>query len=326
MSFTNYPNGITSFGIPVYGNIPAIRGKVFFVDPKVGLAGNPGTKAKPLNTLKSAYDKCVTGRGDAIILLSFASATSADHTSYLDAALDWTKSGITVVGVTAPTMFAQRARIANASTLLTAPYLIKVSGHANAFYNLSMFNGGSDAAALGCLQVSGNRNYFYNVHAVGAGHATPSAAADAVNLELIGASENTFEKCVFGTDTINRVGTLTTYDIEFSSGCARNVFKDCITLSQTTSGQAGHLGIRFDGAGDAINRNQYFMNCHFSNYNEGVISDQTSLVGGTLPNNGKLVMHGCSSLGYAAWDSAGADTVFTDQPQSNAAGGIMAGA
>ena len=220
-------------------------------------------------------------------------------------------------------MFAQRARISNASTLLTAPLLIEVSGHANSFYNISVFNSGSNAAALGCWKVSGNRNYFYNCNFVGAGHATPAAAAGAVNLELSGASENTFEKCIFGTDTINRVGTLETFDISFASGCARNIFKDCLTSSQTTSGQSAHLAIKFAGAGDAINRNQYFFNCHFDNWNLGAISAQASLVGGTSPNNGWLVMHKCSSLGYADWDATSAAIVYTDNPASAADGGTM---
>ena len=329
MSLTAFPNGVSSFGVPVFGTLPAIRGKYFFVDPVKGLAGGDGTKEKPVNSISVAYTKCTDGVGDGIVIIGKQDATSADCTSYLSSSITWSKSGITVVGVCAPTMFGQRARISNASTLITAPYLINVTGHSNSFYNISMFNGGSNAAALGCLQVTGNRNYFYNCHVVGAGHATPSAATGATNLELIGATENTFEKCIFGTDTINRVGTLATWDIAFypnvagTVGCQRNVFKDCMTLSQTTSGQAAHLALYFGTASNAIDRNQYFFNCHFDNWNLGAVSAQTSLVGGTYPNNGWLVLHKCSSLGYADWDAGSAAVTFTDNPSSAADGGAM---
>ncbi|MFH0822270.1 MAG: hypothetical protein V2B18_05920, partial [Pseudomonadota bacterium] len=222
----------------------------------------------------------------------------------------------------APTMFAQRARIANTTTVLTLVNLITVSGSNNSFINLSMFNGGSDATALGCLKVSGDRNYFQNVHAVGAGHAKPAAAAEAVNLEIEGGDENTFEGCVFGTDTINRVGTLTTYDIEFTTNASRNVFRNCMTLSQTTSGQTGHFAIYIGGAGDGISRNNYFITCNFHNYNEGALSAQSNLVGGTAPNNGKIVLDKCASLGYTALE-AGTATAYTNMPAANAAGGIM---
>jgi hypothetical protein len=41
---TNYPNGVTSFGIPVMGGggIPATFGNVWFVDPTNGSDGNTG--------------------------------------------------------------------------------------------------------------------------------------------------------------------------------------------------------------------------------------------------------------------------------------------
>ena len=57
MSLTNFPNGITSFGVPVIpGGIPFGRNsKAFFVDPVAGLDGNRGTDlSKPLKTLSKA--------------------------------------------------------------------------------------------------------------------------------------------------------------------------------------------------------------------------------------------------------------------------------
>jgi hypothetical protein len=320
----NYPQGSGIPGDAYAGILPMIRGTWYYVDPYEGNdSWNKGDVSadRPLKTLSKAYEYCVSGRGDGIC--QFSGGTTAANTSVrVSTALDWTKWGITYFGVCAPTMFAQRARISNTTSVLTLTNIITVSGSNNAFYNLSMFNGGSDATALGCLKVSGDRNYFSNVHVVGAGHATPSAAADAVNLELEGAIENTFDDCVFGTDTINRVGTLGTYDIEFTSGCARNVFRRCLTLSQTTSGQTGHFAIKIGGAGDGINRNQYFFECNFHNYNEGAVSAQSNLIGGTAPNNGKIILRQSSWLGYTALE-AGTATAYTDMPAANAAGGLL---
>ena len=43
MGFTNYPNGITSFGIPVVGGAEMpLTGKHFFIDPVNGNDGNTG--------------------------------------------------------------------------------------------------------------------------------------------------------------------------------------------------------------------------------------------------------------------------------------------
>lgn len=326
MPLTNFPNGITSFGIPVYGSIPAIRGQYYFVDPTAGSNGNSGKElSRALADVANAYSKCSDGVGDGIILLSRGS-TAAATTSYLTEELAWAKNGITMVGLAAPVMMFGRARISNLAASTTLAQLITISGANNAWYNVHLFNGGSDATALGGLKVTGIRNYFSRCHVVGAGHATPGVTVDAHNLELNGASENMFEDCVFGTDTINRVGDVANYDILLTAGCARNYFRRCMTLSQTTSGNAAHLAIKFGGAGDGINRNQYFEDCSLINYNAGAVSNETSAVGGTLPNNGKLVFLGQTNiLGYAALDSAGAATAYVSTAAAAATGGLMAG-
>lgn len=83
MGFTNSPNGLTSFGVPLIGSgpsIPVTTGMYFFVD-----SGNPklnlGTINQPFATIDGAINKCVAGRGDVIIVgpghsESIVSATS----------------------------------------------------------------------------------------------------------------------------------------------------------------------------------------------------------------------------------------------------------
>jgi hypothetical protein len=261
-------------------------------------------------------------------LISRNTGTTANTTQYLAASLDWTKNGITVFGICAPIPMFQRARIANTATVLTLAYLLDVQGADNRFINFSLFNGGSDAAAVGALKLTaGARNYFKNVHAVGAGHATPAATVGANHLTLTNASENLFEDCVFGTDTINYVGTLATGDIHFAGdaatgGCSRNFFRRCMTLSQSTSGQTAHLAVKVDSA-DAITRNQYFEDCRFVNYNEGAISNQLFAVGGTMPTNGKIVLTRPTTIGYAAYET-GSNSVYVDSAAGAATGGIVA--
>lgn len=47
---TNFPNGITSFGVPVLGTIGGLpfTGNYYFVDPVNGADGNEGTRSFPL--------------------------------------------------------------------------------------------------------------------------------------------------------------------------------------------------------------------------------------------------------------------------------------
>lgn len=73
MGLTNFPNGITSFGIPVFGSgtqIPVTTGKYFFVDSNTGSDSNPGVdKDTPVATLDKALSLCTDNKGDVIILM-----------------------------------------------------------------------------------------------------------------------------------------------------------------------------------------------------------------------------------------------------------------
>lgn len=89
--------------------LPAIRGKWHFVDPN-----SVDRTSGAYSNIYDAYNACVDERGDGIALVSSGNST-AETTSYMTYPLDWTKEGITVVGVCAPTRMYQRARIASKS-------------------------------------------------------------------------------------------------------------------------------------------------------------------------------------------------------------------
>ena len=90
-----------------------IRGRWFYVDPTDGNNGYDGlTKETAVADIREAYNRCVSGNGDGIRVYS-RGTTSAGTTSYLKYPLAWTKHGITVIGVAAPSMMGGRARISN---------------------------------------------------------------------------------------------------------------------------------------------------------------------------------------------------------------------
>ncbi len=69
---TKFPNGVSSFGIPVLGGIGGIpfTGNYFFVDPANGSDGAPGEAPdEAKETLGSAHDRCVAGNNDVVVLI-----------------------------------------------------------------------------------------------------------------------------------------------------------------------------------------------------------------------------------------------------------------
>lgn len=98
MSLTNFPNGVTSFGIPVIGSgslIPSSTGSYFFVNSGAGSSVNDGkSPTYPLATVDQAVNKCTADKGDVIVVMpGHAETISSATTLVLDVA------GVTVVGL-----------------------------------------------------------------------------------------------------------------------------------------------------------------------------------------------------------------------------------
>jgi hypothetical protein len=303
------------------GGLPFIAGKWFFVDPKNGSASNDGlTPQTAVDSIVTAYGLCTDGAGDGIVHIS-QGTTTADTTSYLHAALAWTKSGITVYGVCAPTRFAQRARIANHSTHADLANLITISGNNNAFYNLSFYNGGT--TGVGCVKVQGNRNYFEDVHFMGGMGMTTPTIAD-YDLTLDNATENTFVKCVFGSDTFDKSDIAGTEVIvsgtAAAGGSMRNRFYDCEFISFRSAGTtAGMIKI---ASVDALNRTLLFDNCFFHMYRDGNATAEVAIVIGSTPSNGFIIFKDCQRHGFVDWAGVATNRVYSASVSGAEAGGI----
>ena len=69
MGLTNFPNGVSSFGVPVLGTGGDVgTGNVYFVDSGVGNDSGSGTFDKPFATLDYAIGRCTASNGDRIFL------------------------------------------------------------------------------------------------------------------------------------------------------------------------------------------------------------------------------------------------------------------
>lgn len=295
--------------------LPFIRGKYFFVDPTSGSSTNDGlTVSTAFASISSAYDACTTGAGDGIALLS-PGVTTAGFTSYLATAITWSKWGITVFGVCAPTRISQRARISTQE--LNLANLITVSGHNNSFYNISLYNGGTTGA--GCVQVTGQRNYFENVHFMGGMGMTTPTTTD-YSLSIKGGHENTFVKCVIGSDTFDKTD-IAGAELFFDDGAMRNRFYDCEFISFRSAGTTAAI-ISLVGAGDSITRTVLFDNCFFQMYRDGNVTAEATVVIGTAPNNGFIIFKDCLRHGFTDWGAVATNRVYSGSATQAEAGGI----
>jgi hypothetical protein len=312
----NVWSGQQTFAGGISGAIQPGSGKTFYVDATSGSVGAAATSwSTAEKSIEGAYGRCVDGRGDTIYIQSRGSSSAAT-TSYLSSTLTWAKSGITVIGLAAPTQFG-RARIANLSTALTLVDLISVTGDNNQFHNLNFYNGGSNVAAVGCVRVSGNRNYFGNCHMVGGNHATPKAAAGQYDIMANGAEELRCVGCTFGSDTIISAAANTC--VLFDDTAYRCEFIDCRFMSYSDTAGKGHVKT---ADATAVGRNILFSNCVFDNFSANSPSALTAVAIGTAPTSGLIMFHQCSTFGFAAWSAANDAYYVANGAVEAATGGV----
>lgn len=302
MGLTAFPKGISSFGMPVLGGVPFGRtSKAFFVAPNTGSDGNNGKDVtKPLDTLSKAQTLATANSNDTVFLISESNTASAT-TDYQSSALAWAKDGVHLVGVNSGNAVAQRSRIAQLSTATNVDDLFTVSANNCYIANIHVFHGVADATSKGAVLVSGNRNHFYNCHFAGIGDATMDTA-DNYTLKVTG-SENLFERCVIGLDTIAR-GTAANYEMTFSGGATRNIFRDCIIMTYAEANT--HLFMKI--AANGIDRWNLFDNCIFINMPTGdaagtTMTEAFDVTGGGSPD-GIIILNQCTLVGATDWEAA----------------------
>ena len=315
MGTTNF-DWLEVAGVPTLGmsGLPLTIGNVYFCDYVNGSDGNIGSAEEPLKTLYGAHARMTSGNNDVAVIvgnggtsatqrLSLANAQTIDSTA-TTGTLVWSKNACHIVGMAAPTMFAQRARIAPPSgtylaSTFNADIFVSVTASGCNFINFSTFVGFSTGSAnMVGWKDTGSRNYYRNVQFGGFGD-TASAQGTGARALLVGAAgsgENTFESCVIGLDTVPR--TVANANLELAGGTPRNTFKNCLFPSQANA--AGVLGILITGA-SAIDRTNYFIGCQWPNGMSSGGTAQTVIVSMTSASpGGQLAMDNCWFIGDAS--------------------------
>lgn len=309
MGYTNFPNGLTSFGIPLPQTSQMFTGTYWFVDPANGSDANTGkSPQKAFQTLYKAHDMAVAGRNDVVFLigngstsatarLSLALAQSVDS-SATSGTLNWTKNATHLIGVCAPTDVAQRARIAPPTGTYTqatfgSGNFVVVSAQGCYFSNISLFHGFSTGGnSQICWTDSGGRNAYENVNFGGIADAESAASTSARSLLVTGSTgENAFNRCTIGLDTVAR--SVANASVEFAAGTPRNRFTGCVFPFQTSN--AGVLGILGTGAA-CMDRWQLFEGCSFINNIKSTSTQMSVLASLTNASPGGLLLHKNSTL------------------------------
>jgi len=305
---------------PAFGGMIPFTGTYYYVNPLTGADGNTGTSpAQALKTLTAALAKADEGNNDVIFLISEVN-DGVTTSATLTANLDWNKDSTHLVGICAPTMVGQRARIAASGTSFTP--LMTISANNCYFSNISIFGGfGTGGASNITISMTGDRNAFDNVSFQGLADAAAAGGTAARTIVLNGASENTFSNCTFGVDTVQR--TAANYTMELSGGSTRNIFQNCVFPSWISAGGTGGA-IVYAASASAIDRYTVFDSCLFLNAIQSTGSTMTDVISLPASAGGMIVLKNCITAGFTGLGTANAvaQTYIDMAAPSNSAGGL----
>jgi len=282
-------------GIPVMAGIPfGKNAKYYFVDPANGSDSNDGLSLDTaLATLIAAEAKTVANQHDTVFYIG--GATKLD----MSAALTWDHNYTHLIGVCAPTMVAQRARIMFETGTTAASPLLDITASGCIFKNIYIFHGIASATNFLNVQVTGGRNYFENVHFAGGGHATQAVDGGA-SLALYGAEECTFVNCTIGVDTIAAATGM--MGVRVDSDAKRCIFKDCNFTMYAGNSGSGFVEV-VDSAG--FDRYLLFDRCLF--LNDAVAYTMASafvIPSGMGSATHRILLKDCAGLGFTDWDAS----------------------
>lgn len=339
MALTNFPDGITSFGVPVIGGIGGLplTGNWWFVNPAAGSDAYDGTSPQtPFQTIYRAYAAATAGNNDVIVLIGngSTSGTARMSTALAQAAnsaattgtITWAKNATHLIGVTAPTGISNRARFApptgtyTASTFGNNGNMFNVTASGCIFANFSVFNGFSTGSASQIAWIeNGGRNYYQSVQFGGFGDTQSAQGTGARALKVMGAGENTFVGCTIGLDTVTR--TVANASLEFAGATPRNKFVDCDFPMVTSSASA--LFIVGTGAG-SIDRWEKFQRCLFYNAVDSTSTTVSTVASLNAAAGGSLVFNNCTAAGATKWGDAGAlaNSYVDNAPPTAATSGL----
>lgn len=272
-------------GVPVGIGIPfGPDSRYFFVDPDNGNNDSNGTKPSQAKaSLAAAYALTRADKHDAVFFIG------GDDADVPTTALAWANDFTHLIGLSGNIPGSgQRCRVeAQAGNDVTQ--VVTFSSKGCVIRNMQLTNLSDANVDSGSTVVSGDRNYFLNCFFAGMGHATPGARAGSYSLTLSG-SENHFERCTIGLDTIVRAAANAELVV---SGGARNRFWDCDFTSQSST--AGKFAVQISN----MDRWIEFKDCLFHNFSTNWAQDLTNAFNVTASATHYIIMRGlCQFVGY----------------------------
>jgi hypothetical protein len=331
MGFTNFPNGLTSMGVPLFGGIPQLAvGNVFHLvtakgstDPYYVLLKDRVEDGNIFASLTDAHAAMTSNQGDVLIVYP-GSHVQADS-------LTWSKSNTMIVGAGSPNQTYQPSTLTTGGVRLTCTtaavgQILNITGHYVSMYNIGTQNSASDSGNISDIRIVGRNFYARNCAFRGGTGATQIGTADCglgvfVDTSVAGAGNGmVLEQCTIGSsgNTIRTVGACC---MSFGAGSAAGGFEprfyDCVFSAYTQTSGCYFINAQYNAGFD---RFALFKNCLFLNF----ANPATPMAEAIRNNNDTawIVLQNCGGFGFTKWSSTGVNHTYVCMTAVNGSGGI----
>ena len=295
MGLTNFPNGISSMGIPLMGSgIPATPGKVMFVDYG---NGSDGVSEKALSasrawkTLDKAVNAATTNKDDVICLVG-----NSTHT--LTEMLTVSKNRLHFVGLDGGMRYCgQNAKVSlGVTTAATDIGTILNTGVRNTFQNIKFINENTVAEGIYCF-VDGGEYTIINgceiykstdLDQTGAAELVMNGDSSLVINSVIGSNVNAISGAIIRTNVLFTAG------LAAAGKVARDVkFENC-----TFWKKAGNVNNRYMYGANAtdIERMLHVKDCLFFNTKLASALPAQCVAFGAEQTDGFCLLDNCVSI------------------------------
>jgi len=226
MTFTKYPNGVSSFGLPVVGGKHITTGSIFFVDSNTGSNSYDGKdKDHPFSTLVYALTKCTANKGDIIYAMP---GHVEDCTS--DGYINMTKDGVSIIGIGHGWL---RPRI----TFSAAAASFNIDANDILIQNI-LFNQSTVDNLTGPIEITGDDVTLLNCEYYGSSNLGLDLAGWAITLPDTSGDRFTLENCrLIVANTSETVGGL----VNVGGGEGHKFSNSFLVCPQRSSGGMIHM-------------------------------------------------------------------------------------
>jgi len=263
MGLTDYPNGITSFGIPVFGGVPPTFGNIFFVDYGNGSDDDDGkTPSSALKTLSGAYSLCKSNNNDYVFINGNSEVVET-------AMIDLTKNRIHTFGLNGlppGAGYGAGARVSlGVTTEATDIATLKNTGVRNTFTGIKFSNSNTLATNLYTVAEGGEYTRYNHCEVYKSGLLTTDLTAPL----LMNGDSSQFYGCTIG-DLVNTRGAsgkecpaiMLTREQIAGKVCRDGWFENCRILTKAAHADVCHV---YGLGATAVERSLVFKNSIFWN-------------------------------------------------------------